>query len=248
MSLLKLIHGDCLIEMQGISDKSVDMILTDLPYGTLNRGNRAAQWDRQLPFDKLWQQYERVIKDNGAIILFGQGKFTAKLMQSNLKLWRYNLVWDKVLSGGFLNANRMPLRSHEDILVFYRKQPIYNPQMNEGEPPHGKGKSYKEKVLANNCYGAHRATEDVRKGSTEKFPTSILRFSKPHPSVAVHPTQKPVELLEWLIRTYTNEGDTVLDSCMGSGSTGVACKNTRRHFIGIESEENYFQIALKRMQ
>lgn len=247
MNLFKLIHGDCLIEMQGIPDKSVDMILTDLPYGALNRGNQAAQWDRPLPFDKLWQHYERVIKDNGAIILFGQGQFTTKLIQSNPKLWRYNLVWDKVLVGGFLNAKRMPLRQHEDILVFYRKQPIYNPQMNEGKPLHGKGKSYKEKDLTNNCYGAHHATEDVRKGRTEKFPTSILRFSKPHPSVAVHPTQKPVELLEWLIRTYTNEGDTVLDSCMGSGSTGVACKKTRRHFIGIESDENYFQIALKRM-
>lgn len=231
--------------MQSIPEKSVDMILTDLPYGVLNRGNRAAQWDRQLPFDKLWQHYERLIKDNGAIVLFGQGQFTAQLIQSNPKLWRYNLVWDKVLVGGFLNAKRMPLRQHEDILVFYRKQPIYNPQMNEGKPLHGTGKS--EKNLANNCYGAHHAMEDIRKGSTEKFPTSILRFAKPHPSVAVHPTQKPVELLEWLIRTYTNAGDTVLDSCMGSGSTGVACKNTKRNFIGIESDERYFQIALKRM-
>lgn len=248
METLKLTHGDCLLEMSNIPDKSVDMILTDLPYGALNRGNRSARWDRQLPLDKVWAHYERIIKDNGAIVLFGQGRFTAQLMQSNTELWRYNLVWDKVLVGGFLNAKRMPLRSHEDILVFYRKAPTYNPQMSEGKPLHGKGKSYKEKRLTNNCYGSIHATDDTRKGSTAKFPTSILRFAKPHPSMAVHPTEKPVALLEWLIKTFTNEGETVLDSCMGSGSTGVACKNTKRNFIGIESDERYFQIALKRMQ
>ena len=240
---IELIQGDCLLEMNNITDKSIDMILCDLPYEVLNKGNKNAQWDRLLPFDQLWKQYNRIIKDNGAIVLFAQGMFTAQLMMSNPDMWRYNLVWDKVLTSGFLNAKRMPLRSHEDILVFYKSLPTYNPQMTEGKPLHGKGTSYKIKELTNNCYGNLGATEDVRKGSTEKYPTSVVRFQKPHPSCAVHPTQKSSELCEWLIKTYTNEGETVLDNCMGSGSTGVACVNTNRNFIGIELSENYFKIA-----
>lgn len=240
---IKLIHGDCLLEMNNIPDKSIDMILCDLPYENLNKSNKNAKWDKLIPFDKLWAEYERIIKDNGAIVLFAQGMFTAKLMMSNPKLWRYNLVWDKVLISGFLNAKKMPLRCHEDICVFYKKTPTYNPQMTEGKPLHGKGRSYKDKDLTNNCYGSISATEDVRKGCTEKYPTSILRFKKTHPSVTVHPTQKSVELCEWLIKTYTNEGDLVLDNTMGSGSTGVACVNTNRNFIGIELNEQYFKIA-----
>ena len=245
--MLELIKGDCLVKMANIPDKSVDMILCDLPYEVLNKGNRHAQWDRLLPFDKLWEQYERVIKDNGAIVLFAQGMFTAQLMMSNPKLWRYNLVWDKVLTSGFLNAKRMPLRSHEDICVFYKELPTYNPQMREGKPLHSKGIAYKDKELTNNCYGSLGATEDSRKGSTEKYPISIVSFQKPHPSIAVHPTQKSVELCEWLIKTYTNEGDVVLDNCMGSGSTGVACANLGRSFIGIEKEQEYFNIAEERI-
>lgn len=247
MSEVKLIHGDCLTEMKLIPDASVDMILCDLPYGALNKGNKHAQCDKIIPFGPLWEQYERIIKDNGAIVLFAQGMFSAKLMMSNERLWRYNLIWDKVLTSGFLNAKKMPLRRHEDICVFYKNTPKYHPQMTEGEPLHGKGKSYKNKDLTNNCYGNISATEDVRKGCTEKYPTSILKFKKTHPSVSVHPTQKSVELCEWLIKTYTDEGETVLDNTMGSGSTGVACIRTNRKFIGIELNDEYFGIAQKRI-
>lgn len=246
--MISLFHGDCLDKMAYIPRQSVDMILCDLPYGTLNKSNPNARWDSIIPFDKLWEQYERVIKDNGAIVLFAQGMFTAQLMMSNPKLWRYNLVWDKVLTSGFLNAKRMPLRSHEDICVFYKQLPTYNPQMHEGKPLHGKGVAYRDKELTNNCYGTLSTTDDIRKGSTEKYPTSIIRYPKPHPSIAVHPTQKSVELCEWLIKTYTREGDVVLDNCMGSGSTMVACVKTRRRGIGIEKDDNYYNIAQERVK
>ena len=245
---MELIHGDCLVEMKSIPDKSVDMILCDLPYEALNKGNEHAQWDRLIPFDKLWEQYNRIIKDNGAIVLFSQGMFTAQLMMSNTKMWRYNLIWDKVLTSGFLNAKKMPLRSHEDICVFYKELPTYNPQMTKGEPLHGRGTSYKNKELTNNCYGTLNATEEHRKGSTDKYPKSIIRFQKTHPSKSVHPTEKSVELCEYLIKTYTNEGETVLDNTMGSGSTGVACVHTNRNFIGIELNEEYFKIAERRIE
>ena len=244
---VELIHGDCLVEMKNIPDKSIDMILCDLPYEVLNKGNKNASWDRLLPFDQLWEQYNRIIKDNGAIILFAQGMFTAQLMMSNPNMWRYNLIWDKILTSGFLNAKRMPLRSHEDILVFYKSLPTYNPQMTIGEPLHSKGISYKNKELTNNCYGDMIGADDLRKGSTEKYPKSIVRFQKPHPSCAVHPTQKSEELCEYLIKTYTNEGETVLDNCMGSGTTGVAAIKTNRNFIGIELDDGYFNIAEERI-
>lgn len=248
MSNIELIKGNCLIEMHKIPDKSIDMVLCDLSYEVLNKGNKSAQWDRLLPFDRLWEQYERVIKDNGIIVLFAQGMFTARLMMSNPKWWRYNLVWDKILTSGFLNAKRMPLRTHEDICVFYKELPTYNPQMREGEPLHSKGASFKNKGVTNHCYGALNATDDIRKGCTEKYPISILRFQKPHPSIAVHPTQKPIELLEYLIKSYSNEGDTILDNTMGSGSTMVACVNTKRNGIGIELNDEYFSIAEKRVK
>ena len=243
MSDINIIHGDCLEEMNNIPDKSIDMILCDLPYGTTRN-----KWDSVIPFDKLWEQYNRIIKDNGAIVLFAQGMFTAQLMMSNPKMWRYNLIWDKVLTSGFLNAKRMPLRSHEDIVVFYKELPTYNPQMTQGEPLHGRGTAYKNKELTNNCYGEMTLSEDNRKGSTEKYPKSIIRQKKTHPSKTVHPTEKSVPLLEYLIKTYSNEGDVVLDNCMGSGSTGVACVNTNRKFIGIELDESYFNIAKERIE
>lgn len=245
---IQLIQGDCLVEMAKIPDKSIDMILCDLPYEVLNKGNKNASWDRLLPFNQLWEQYNRIIKDNGAIILFAQGMFTAQLMMSNPNMWRYNLIWDKILTSGFLNAKRMPLRTHEDILVFYKSLPTYNPQMTIGEPLHSKGISYKNKELTNNCYGDMKGADDLRKGSTEKYPKSIVRFQKPHPSCAVHPTQKSEELCEYLIKTYTNEGETVLDNCMGSGTTGVAAIKTNRNFIGIELNEEYFNIAKERIE
>ena len=235
--------------MQRIADKSVDMILCDLPYETLNKGNKSTEWDRLIPFDPLWEQYNRIIKDNGAIVLFAQGMFTAQLMLSNPKIWRYNLVWDKVLISGFLNANRMPLRNHEDICVFYKKPPTYNPQMHQGKPQHSMGTAYKEKnSRKNSCYGNFENRDDMKVGNMEKYPTSILSFPKPHPSVSIHPTQKPVALLEYLIKTYTNEGETVLDNTMGSGSTGVACVNTDRNFIGIELDNEYFKTASVRIE
>lgn len=245
---ISLIQGDCLELMKLIPDACIDLILCDLPYETLNRGNTNAAWDRKIPLDMLWEQYERIIKDNGAIILFAQGMFTSELMKSNPRLWRYNLVWDKVLSGGFLNARKMPLRSHEDICVFYRKPPKYNPQMTEGRPLHGRGTAYRNKTLTNNCYGSLGSTDSSGEGCTQKYPTSILRFPKPHPSTTVHPTQKPVELLEWLIRTYTDQGDLVLDNTMGSGSTGVACVRTGRRFVGMELNHGFFDIAKMRIE
>ncbi len=234
MSTIQLYKGDCLEVMKEISDKSIDMILCDLPYGATRNKE-----DKRLPFELLWTQYKRVIKDNGCIALFAQGKFYMDLYNSNKRMFRYDLVWDKVLTTGFLNAKRMPLRQHEQIAIFYKKAPTYNPQFTQGKPLHGKGTSYKTKELINNNYGNFNALEDTRKGSTDKYPTSILQFAKSHPSQAKHRTEKPVALLEYLIRTYTNEGETVLDNCMGSGSTGIAAVNTNRNFIGIEKYASY---------
>lgn len=228
--------------MKTIPDQSINMILCDLPYGvTQNR------LDIVIPLDRLWKQYERIIKDNGAIVLFAQGIFYIDLVNSNRKLFHYDLVWDKQLTSGFLNAKRMPLRQHEQIAVFYKKLPTYNPQFKEGKPLHSKGVSYKEKEHKNQNYGEFKMTDDSRAGSTQKYPTSILRFAKPHPSIAKHRTEKSIPLLEYLIRTYTNEGETILDNCMGSGTTGVACVNTNRNFIGIEITDKYFDIAKNRI-
>ena len=174
-----------------------------------------------------------------------RGVFYVDLVNSNRKLFRYDLVWDKQLVSGFLNAKRMPLRQHEQIAVFYKKPPTYNPQFTQGQPLHTKGSKYKDKPVNNQNYGAFDAADDSRAGCTEKYPTSILSFQKPHPSVAKHRTEKPVALLEYLIKTYTNENETVLDNCMGCGSTGVACINTNRNFIGMELDEDYFLVAQK---
>lgn len=241
-----LLLGDCLAEMEHIPDRSVDMLLTDLPYGVLNKKNENAKWDSQIPLEPLWEQWLRVCKPNTAIILFAQGMFTAKLMMSRPDLWRYNLIWDKGRCSGFLNANRMPLRSHEDIVVFYRELPTYNPQRTKalpGEESHSKGRTDKE--LKNQCYGEFRMTEDG--DLTMKHPKSVLHFQKEPPTEIVHPTQKPVELLRWLIRSYTNKGETVLDCTMGSGSTGVACVWEERNFIGIEKDEKWFEVAKERI-
>lgn len=239
---MALLQGDCLELMKDIPDKSIDMILCDLPYGKTKN-----EKDIELPLDILWDIYKRIIKDNGCIALFGQGTFYVDLVNSNRKMFRYDLVWNKQLTSGFLNAKRMPLRQHEQIAIFYKNLPTYNPQFSKGKPLHSRGTSYKRKKPKNQNYGEFGITDDVRAGSTEKYPTSILNFAKPHPSVALHRTEKSVDLLEYLVKTYTNEGDTVLDNCMGSGSTGVACKNTNRHFIGIELDEKYFNIAKERL-
>ena len=240
--MIQLRKGDCLELMKDIPNGSIDMILADLPYGTTQN-----KYDIILPFDKLWEQYERIIKPNGGIVLFGQGLFFVDLINSNRKLFRYDLVWDKQLISGFLNANRMPLRVHENIAVFYKQLPIYNPQYTEGKPLHSKGKSYLNKELKNENYGKFKMTDDSRAGSTQKYPKSIISFQKPHPSKAQHRTEKSIEMLEWLIKTYTNEGDVVLDNTMGSGTTGVACVNTNRNFIGMELDDKYFEIAKERI-
>lgn len=230
--------------MKDIPNKSIDMILCDLPYGVTAKN----KWDNVIPFEPLWREYTRIIKEHGAIVLFGQDKFTAECMLSNKKMHRYNLIWDKVLTSGFLNANRMPLREHEDIMAFYNKLPTYNPQKVKGNPCHSKGKvvgNNNDVQLKNNNYNDFIC---VNTEGDMKFPTSILRFPKPHPSKCVHPTQKPVELLEYLIKTYTNPGDVILDNCMGSGSTGIACIHTNRNFIGIEIDNKYFEIAKERIE
>ena len=240
-------QGDCLELMKELPDKSIDMILCDLPYGVLNKGNANAKWDSVIPFDALWASYNRVIKDNGAIALFGSGLFTADLMLSNRKMWRYNLIWKKgERVSGFLNANRMPLRNHEDIAVFYKKLPIFHPQMVKCEPHqrnHGRGNLAGR--TNNNCYGSFIEVQSVI--SDEKFPKSVIDIQPEHKEF-LHPSQKPVELLEWLIKSYTEPGEVVLDNCMGSGSTCVAAMDCGRKYVGFELEPKYFDIAKRRIE
>lgn len=240
--MIKLQNGDCLDLMPEIESQSIDMILCDLPYGVTQN-----QSDIIIPFEPLWEQYKRIIKPNGVIALFAQGRFCVDLVNSNPKWFKYDLVWDKQLVSGFLNAKKMPLRRHEQIAIFYKHQPTYNPQFSVGQPLHSKGQAYKTKDVVNQNYGKYHNPDNERAGSCEKYPTSILPFQKPHPSKALHRTEKPIALLEYLIKTYTSSGETVLDNCMGSGSTGVACVNTQRNFIGIEIDENYFNIAKNRI-
>lgn len=239
LDLNKIHHGDCLELMHGIPDKSVNMILCDLPYGTTRN-----KWDEIISFNELWKHYKRIIKDNGLIILFGQGLFTAKVQFSSESWFKYKLVWKKDRPSGHLNAKKMPMRNHEDIVVFYSKLPIFNPQMELGKPNHSIGKSKSlETQKMNNNYGDFKPMESDN--GELKYPKSVLEFKRPHPPI--HPTQKPVELFEWLIKTYTNEGDLVLDNCIGSGTTAIACMNTNRNFIGIEKEKEYVDIARKRI-
>lgn len=222
---------DCLEGMDLIPAESIDLIFCDLPYGVTVKN----KWDVVIPPEKLWQRYERIIKSNGAIVLFGQDKFTALMMLSKPTLHRYNLIWKKVLPSGFLNANRQPLREHEDLMVFYKNQPTYNPQKTLGAKCHTKGKAVgaqNDSILNNHNYGDYKVVETE---SNMKFPTSVLEFSKPHPSVAIHPTEKPIDLCRYIIRTYTNENDIVLDHCCGAGSILLAAKQENRHFIGMDN-------------
>lgn len=234
MSKIDLYNGDCLEIMKNIPDKSIDMILCDLPYGITE-----CKWDVVIPFDKLWEQYNRIIKDNGAIVLFGSEPFSTKLRYSNLKMYSYDWKWIKSKPIGHLNSHKKPMNKYEDIMVFSRKQPVYNPQgLVEIKP---------KIVNRNNKGGIYGKSFD--KPTIMKFtnyPVNIIEFKSEKGKF--HPTQKPVPLLEYLIKTYTNEEMTVLDNCMGSGSTGVACKNTNRNFIGIELDKDYFEIAKKRIE
>lgn len=239
--MYKLLHGDCVELMSKIPDKSVDMILCDLPYGQTQRN----KWDTVISFEPLWEQYKRIIKDNGVIALFANGMFTAELMLSNKSMWKYNLIWEKTQPTGFLNAKKMPLRSHEDICIFYNKLPTYNPQKTSGHTRKVSKAEHKVGCKSTTDYGEHGLTTY---DSTERYPKSVWKFAKDIQKSALHPTQKPVALLEELIKTYTNEGDLVLDNCMGSGSTGVACLNTSRSFIGIELDDDYFKLAKERIE
>ena len=227
-------NEDCLEGMKKIADGSVDMILTDLPFQMTD-----CAWDKRLPFAPMWKEFYRVTKKNAAIALFANGKFLIELAASNLKHYRYKWIWKKNVGTGFLNARKMPLKAHEDVLVFYQQLPTYNPQFTKGKPyevPH---------------YGTHRTSKNwqghgdvITKNDGRRYPLDVQIFDIVQD---VHPTQKPVDLLEYLIKTYTNEGETVLDATMGSGSTGVACVNTGRNFIGFETEKKFYEIAEKRI-
>ena len=238
--MIKLIHGDCLEKLKDIETQSIDLILTDPPYGTTQ-----CKWDSIIPFEPLWKELKRIIKDNGCIALFAQDKFTANLIYSNIKEHKYNLIWNKYLTSGYLNANRMPLRVHEDIVIFYNKQPTYNPQKSIGNKNHNRGSN--DKPITNKAYGKHFLIDNSEDLGNLKHPKSILNFEAIHPSKKKHTSEKPVALLEYLTKTYTNEKDTVLDFTMGSGSTGVAAKNLNRDFIGIELDPSYFKIAEDRI-
>jgi site-specific DNA-methyltransferase (adenine-specific) len=241
MKPIELWQGDCLELMKNIPDGSVDLVLTDPPYGTT-----ACKWDSVIPFEPMWEQLNRIIKPNGAIVLFSQQPFTTALISSNYKMFRYDWIWDKLQGTGHLNAKKMPMKSHENILVFYRKLPTYNPQLGEGAPYVSTNGS-SEKGTSSKNYGEQKySVKTINDG--KRYPKSVLRFGKNRAEKRIHATQKPVALLEYLVRTYTNEGETVLDFTMGSGSTGVACVNTDRHFIGIELDEGYFNIAKKRIE
>ena len=240
--MIKLYNGDCLVEMDKVEDKSVDLILCDLPYGSTQ-----CSWDSIIPFDKLWEQYNRVLKDTGIVVLFSSGLFTIDLINSNRKDFKYKLIWKKNVPTGMSSAKYRPMKYYEEICVFYKKKGTYNPQM---KPREGVGKA---------CYNYDHYCGDSNHVSYEKVkkrydpdwvqPSDILEFNVvPNRNGKVHPTQKPIELLEWLIKTYSNENDLVLDNTMGSGSTGVACVNLNRNFIGIEMDETYFKISEQRIQ
>ncbi len=233
---MKLIHGDCLAEMAGIPDKFVDMILCDLPYGTT-----ACKWDSVIPFAPLWAHYKRVIKDRGAIVLFGSEPFSSHLRLSNLDWFKYDWIWDKPHGTGFLNAKKSPIKAHETISVFCNGSPSYFPQKTTG---HAR-KTATKRMDVTPVYGEQRGVHSY--DSTERYPRTVQTFSSDKQTSSLHPTQKPVALLEYLVKTYSLEGEIVLDNCMGSGSTGVACANTARKFIGIEMDARYFKIASDRI-
>jgi len=250
--MINLIQGDCLEKMKDIPDGSVDLILCDLPYGTT-----PASWDSRIQIDKLWKQYERVIKNNGAIVLTSQQPFTSLLICSNLKLYKYNWIWEKDNGTNFLNSKFQPLKITEDICVFGKGATSfvksgfnmnYNPQFTKGKAYTCKSGNQKSNSAV--VRGGKGGREDVggflTKNDGKRYPKNLIRFNRDKEKI--HPTQKPVALMEYLIKTYTNEEDLVLDNCMGSGTTGVACKNLNRKFIGIELDENYFEIANKRIK
>ena len=240
LEINKIHQGDCLELMKNIPNKSINLILCDLPYGVTQNKE-----DVKLNLDLLWKEYKRIIKDNGVIALTSQFPFTIDLINSNRSWFKYDLIWNKLLSSGFLNANRMPLRIHEQILIFYKKLGIYNPQKVMGNKNHSKGKVKKNK---NRNYGEFGFKDNKELLGNLKHPTSIITIQKTHPSKALHRTEKPVELADWIIKTYTNESDLVLDNCIGSGWTAVSCKKNNRNFIGIDLNKNFVEVSKKRIQ
>ena len=232
----EIYNEDCLEGMKRIPDGSVDFICTDLPYGIT-----AAPFDKRIPFEPMWEQFKRVTKHNAAIALFSQMPFGAELIMSNRKMFRYEWIWEKRIAVGFYNANKMPLRAHENILIFYQQLPTYNPQF-------AKGKSYKRNhsTIRQTVYSNTERIPTVNDG--KRFPRDVQKFATAYGKRRLfHSTEKPTDLLEYLIKTYTDEGETVLDATMGSGSTGVAAINTGRNFIGFELEQKFFDIAQKRL-
>lgn len=241
MNKIKLIHGDCLEKMQELEDKSIDCIISDPPFGVTSQ-----KWDQILSFDELWKQFNRVIKDNGAIIVFGKGIFSAKTILSNEKMYRYSLVWEKGQGIDFYHANKKPLNSHEDIMIFYKKPPTYNPQFWYSEP-YKRIKLEHEADRNNIVKWNPKVRFDSISEDGRRYPLSVLKFPKGNREKD-HPTQKPVALLEWLIKTYTNENETILDATCGSASTLIAAINTHRSSIGIELEDKYFDLSKKRIE
>ena len=234
MELNKIYNEDCLEGMKKIPDKSVDMILCDLPYGTT-----ANKWDSIIPLEPLWEQYERVIKDNGAIVLTASQPFTTKLINSNIKNFKYTWVWEKSRFANQMLAKKQPLKIHEDICVFYKKQVNYNPQ---GLIEVNKTTKQGKKISDNNGGGLRKTSY---KQTHTNYPRTILKYKSE--GKTIHPTQKPVALFEYLIKTYTNENETVLDNCMGSGTTAIACINTNRNYIGFELDEEYYKASIERI-
>ncbi len=249
---IELYNDDCLKKMKDIPDKSVDFIFADLPYGVTSNKK-----DVTIPFDLLWNSYLRIAKHNACIALFAQGLFYVDLVNSQRSIYKYDLIWDKILVSGFLNAKKMQMRRHEQVAIFYRSQPTYNPQMTEGKPQHSKGKNKDSVAVGNKNLGTYKH-DDRKNGSTEKYPTSIfteedfvpeetvLSFQKPHPSKALHRTEKSVAFCEYMINTYTNEGDLVLDNTMGSGVSAEASIRTNRNYIGIELDKFYYDVTVSR--
>lgn len=246
----RIYQMNCLEGMKSIKDKSIDMILCDLPYGTTNRN----KWDIIIPFEPLWEQYERIIKDNGAILLFADEPFTSQLITSNKKLFKQRITWDKDRGAGFLNAKKMLLKQTEDIVLFYKKPPTYNPQMVKAKPENIRDRSKENgKSTESTNYGkVKKVMSETDRNESLRYPTNLIKFSSVTGECnavnRMHPTQKPIELCEWLIKTYSNEGDLILDNCMGSGTTAVACINTNRKYIGFETEDQYIDVIKKRME
>lgn len=235
---INLMLGDCLERMKEIPDGSVDLVLTDPPYGTT-----ACKWDAVIPLEPMWEQVQRVLKKNGAAVFTASQPFTSALVMSNVDWFKYEWVWSKTQATGHLNAWRRPMRQHEDILVFSGGSPTYTPQI--ADKPKANRRPVTARTKGSDCYGAHKLNAH-RCPPDKSMPRSIVNFA--NQQRGLHPTQKPVALMEYLIRTYTNEGETVLDFTMGSGTTGVACVNTNRSFIGIERDPGYFEIAKKRIE